>query len=256
MQQLAGVIRNLARRIGVLPSQNDIPRQVLRQRWSALYVPWMWAAAEGNEQAPIASWIASTANAVTDVPVAGTPTGGHQAARAAWEGLCHAYRAWGIHTRADLADWIQAQGFPRPRCGAHFSGRAQERILQEAGQLDVRAAAIEDVIVRIALEAVRRRADSHQQPSQPMSRAQRRRQRATAHRPRPVPESPPDDSWPQLDAIDLRAVFQQRFGVLQSCPAFLKGRFRQAIRHALEARHAATQASEEAMIRMSRKLFC
>ena len=175
VQQLVGVIRGLAQRIGFLPSQNGIPHQVLRQRWSALYVPWMWAAAEGNEQAPILDWIASTANAVTDVPVAGTPTGGHQAVQAAWEGLCHAYRVWGIHTSADLADWIHAQGFPRPRCGAHFSGKAQERILQEACRLDARAAAIEDVIVRIALEAVRR-ADSHQQPSQPWSRAQRRRQ--------------------------------------------------------------------------------
>ena len=43
--------------------------------------------------------------------------------------------------------------------------------------------------------------------------------------------------WESLDHISVNDVFNRRFGVLQSCPAHLRGRWRQSVRVALEARH-------------------
>ena len=52
-----------------------------------------------------------------------------------------------------------------------------------------------------------------------------------------VPRSP--TLWQMLDDIDVESVHQTRFNVLQNCPVLLKGRFRQASRTTLEARHQA-----------------
>ena len=255
VQAAIGVIRHLARRVSALPPQDGIPRQVQRQQWSALFVPLMWAAADDEGSCPLLEWLAMTAEVVTDVPVAGALVGGRYAVQAAWESLCRAYRSWGIHSREDLAEWIYSQGFPKPRGGVHFSGRAQERILQEACKIDARIAALETVIVRITVEAVRR-AVCEQPAELRASRTQRRRQRAAAHRQQPVPSSPPSDSWSQMDSVDMQAEYSQRFPVLQSCPAFVKGRFHQALRHALEARRTSAQAGDDVMVLRSWKLFC
>ena len=40
-----------------------------------------------------------------------------------WEVLHNAMRSWCIQSREDLSEWIHNQGFPRPRWGAHFSGK-------------------------------------------------------------------------------------------------------------------------------------
>ena len=43
-----------------------------------------------------------------------------------------------------------------------------------------------------------------------------------------------------LDEVSLQQLFQKRFSVLQSFPVQMKGRFRQAVRVALEALETGT----------------
>ena len=74
-------------------------------------------------------------------------------------------------------------------------------------------------------------------------------------RPR-VPESFPDSSWLVLDEVSLTDMFQQRFSVLQSCLHHVRGRFLQAGRKALEARHVAVRVNDPVMEERAWKLFC
>ena len=69
-----------------------------------------------------------------------------------------------------------------------------------------------------------------------------------------VPSSP--TLWQMLDDIDGDTVYHTRFNVLQSCPVHLKGRFRQATRTALEARHQAALAEDATQEIRVWKLFC
>ena len=48
----------------------------------------------------------------------------------------------------------------------------------------------------------------------------------------------------EWEGIDLEEVFQTRFSVLQGCPVQLKGRFRQSVRVALEARQEAVHRGD------------
>ena len=48
-----GLIRDLARRIGVVQPEDPIPRAIRQQRWSSINVPLMWAAAGGDETTPV-----------------------------------------------------------------------------------------------------------------------------------------------------------------------------------------------------------
>ena len=61
--------------------------------------------------------------------------------------------------------------------------------------------------------------------------------------------------WEMFDDIDLEEEFQHRFQVFQGCPAHLKGRFRQAARVALEARHNAVHNNDHTMEVRAWKLF-
>ena len=58
------------------------------------------------------------------------------------------------------------------------------------------------------------------------------------------------------DQVLLSQVFDTRFRVLQSCPHHLRGRFRQAARCALEARHEASIAGDLTAEHRAWKLFC
>ena len=52
-----GLIRDLARRIGVVQPEEPIPRVIRQQRWSPLNVPLMWAAAGGDDTNPVLDWL-------------------------------------------------------------------------------------------------------------------------------------------------------------------------------------------------------
>ena len=64
------------------------------------------------------------------------------------------------------------------------------------------------------------------------------------------------DGWEMLDQINLKEVFENRFLVLQSCPQSVRGRFRQAVRRALEARSEAARLHDNVGEGRGWKLFC
>ena len=119
--------RKVARVSRQMRSSGQLPREI-RHRAEAVVtsvfnVPLMWAAASGGRKHAI------------DV-------GGWS--RKFWTcNICGLFRkCCAVHER-HLAEWIHNQGFRRPRCGAHFSGKAQERILNGLVAMDARGAGLE-----------------------------------------------------------------------------------------------------------------
>ena len=162
-----------------------------------------------------------------------------------WEALCRAMRSWGISSREDLSEWIGREGFPQPRWGAHFSGRAQERILSRAANLDGRVAMLEGLYVLVTLHCCRRGLP----PEQPG--------RSTGFSHRCVDPTPFEtSSWDDVDGMCFERVYDSRFRVLQSCPHHLRGRFRKACRQVLERRHEGVQAGDDVKETRSWKMFC
>ena len=70
-----------------------------------------------------------------------------------WDSLHGAMQVLGIRSREGLAEWVHAPGFPQPRWGAHFSGRAQERLLNAAAAHDARVTGLESAYVHVILQA-------------------------------------------------------------------------------------------------------
>ena len=125
-----------------------MPRAIRRQQWSAFNVP---AAAAGDQECAVLQWLMNAGQHIESMSVAGTTMSVHDAALVGWETLSEVIRVWSIRTREDLSEWVHRQRFPRPRWGAHFGGRVQERILTVAATVDVRVSALEAVYVQVAL---------------------------------------------------------------------------------------------------------
>ena len=122
--------------------------------------------------------------------------------------------------------------------GAHCCARAQERILNGAVTRDVRCAAIESACVQITLQACQRGL-----PPEPSHCEQGQTSGDTPGL--TIVENVSHDSWCRLDGVDLQEVFDRRLRVMQGCPHYLRGRFRQATRCALEARHQAVRSQQD-----------
>ena len=139
-----------------------------------------------------------------------------------------------------------AQGFPQPRWGAHFNGRAQECLLDAAANHDARVTALETACVQVTPQA-------HEQGVREVDQC---------------PCTPDECSFsPRTEfggvGSDLE-VFQIRFPVLQSCPFQFRGRYRQAARTALQERGSGTSRSKpeqarefqpETPVSIDRKVF-
>ena len=78
----------------------------------------------------------------------------------------------------------------------------------------------------------------------------------TSRRPHQMLDEFTESSWAVFDDVDLPVLFRERFTTLQSCPQCVRGRFRQACRKALQARHDAVNADDELMEERSWKMFC
>ena len=122
------------------------------------------------------------------------------------------------------------QGFLQPRWGAHFSGRAQERLLNAAANHEARVSALETAYVQVTLQACEQGVRELDQ-----NLLQRRTIDALAL---------PAQSWEALDPNNLAEVFQIRCPVLQSCPFQFRGRCRHAARTALQERHVAAMVGD------------
>ena len=72
-------IRLLATRVDPT-SVGEIPREIRRHQWSALNVPLLWAAAEGDANNPMVRWLVGAAERVPRVVVAGVDMSGADAA--------------------------------------------------------------------------------------------------------------------------------------------------------------------------------
>ena len=70
-----------------------------------------------------------------------------------------------------------------------------------------------------------------------------------------MPSKPPEGSLRQLDTVDLSTEFGLRIPTLRSCPNFLRGRWRHALCHALEARRDARAAGDKEEETRAWKLF-
>ena len=240
-QVAAESIRLLAERIGPW-QEGEIPRAIRRHQWSALFVPLIWSASCGDRNNPVLLWLMEASSVISNVAVTGVEMTGSEAVATGWEALRDVLRSRGIRSREDLAEWISAQGFPVPRWGHHFSGRVQERILNMAIAVDARVSALECLFVKLTLAKCQR-----QDP--PMVRGEVRRrqdQQDVTHQ----------NDWEWLDSVSLVEVFGRRVPVLQSCPYHIRGRFRQAVRQALELRSHAVRTQDRVSEVRGWKLFC
>ena len=160
---------------------------------------------------------------------------------AGWEALHLAVNTMGIQSVEELSEWIHGQGFPQPRWGAHFSGRAQERLLNSAAHINARVTSLESTYVQAVLQAC--------------EQGVREVQEARHTRGVPGPSPLVDARWEALDDVNLEEVFNRRFPVLQSCPFQVRGRFRQATRVALETLHSGVLGHDTLMETRGWKLF-
>ena len=131
-------------------------------------------------------------------------------------------RRMGIGSREQFVD-------PHRRVPNATMGRSHQRILIFAIAQDARVSAIESAFVLTTLAQCERREEPVPFPTR--SRI-------------PEDNNFPDVCWEKLDRIDLQDVYQSRFHVLQSCPHVVRGRFRQAVRRALEARSEAVRVQD------------
>ena len=100
----------------------------------------------------VLEWLAQSVRDVS-IPVCGVEMPGHEAVMAGWEALHLAVNTMGIQSVEGLSEWIHGQGFPQPRWGAHFSGRAQERLLNSAAHINARVTSLESAYVQAVLQA-------------------------------------------------------------------------------------------------------
>ena len=161
VEAAAQSVRLLTGRVGRWNGE-DIPREIRRHQLSAFNVPLMWAAAEGDS-CPVLGWLAGAAQNLV-INVGGEEVPGPEAVIMSWEALRNVFQTHQIHSREHLAEWIHRQGFPMPRWGSHFSGRAQERILTLATSSDGRVAGLEASYVRITLAQCQEGQDETQIP--------------------------------------------------------------------------------------------
>ena len=150
VRQAVEVVRSLAARIGQVDPEDGLPRVTRRQQWSVFKVLFMLAAAAGDRSCTVLEWLAQSVRDVS-IPVCGVEMPGHEAVMAGWEALHFAVNTMGIQSVEGLSEWIDGQGFPQPRWGAHFSGRAQERLLNSAAHINARVTSLESACVQAVL---------------------------------------------------------------------------------------------------------
>ena len=148
-------IRTVAARVGFVDEGGTVPRQLRHQQSSAFNLPLMWAAASGNADCHLMHWLEARAERLPPMRVGDEQVSGRATVCTSWEVLRNTLQSWGITSREHLAEWIHNQGFRRPRWGAHFSGRAQETILNRAVAMDARGVGLEVALVNIVLDACR-----------------------------------------------------------------------------------------------------
>ena len=132
-----------------------IPRDVHEQRWSALNVPLIWAAAGSNDVCPIVDWLAAAADGAPLVDIgARSPLEPFLAVWEGWRALRSCLRSWGITCKEDLGPRLREHGFQVPQrltIGQYLSQSLQEAILNRAIAENINAALLEASFVVVTL---------------------------------------------------------------------------------------------------------
>ena len=242
VQAASDFVSSVVERVGPVDLAGEVPREVRRLRWSVFNVPLMWAAAAGDDSCAVLGWLSARAVSLPPMFVDGVQVSALEALHIGWHVSCDTMRSWGVSSREDFAEWMHRSVFVRPRWGAHFSGKIQERILNAVVVRDVRGTALESFYVHLVMQACSSEGAAAPPEVGP---------RATADRAPAVGET----QWNCLDDIQLQEMFQMRFRVLQSCPAHLKAKYRVALTTALEAVHEAAQRRDPVKEVRAWKLF-
>ena len=152
---------------------------------------------------PVLQWLLEVSATIPTVTIAGSDMSGPTAAALGWEALRDALHFRGVRSREDLAEQIHAMGFPM---SAHFSGRAQERILSQAIAVDARVSVLESLFVRLTLAECHRGQVPFPARGQQGLRMEPTTQDCTfrsSRRPHPMLEQFPESSWSVLDDVEL-----------------------------------------------------
>ena len=153
VQAASDFLSSVVERVGPVDLGGEVPREVHRLRWSVFNVPLMWAAVGGHDDCAVLGWLSARAVSLPPMFVDGVQVPALEALRIGWRMLCDTMRSWGVSSREDFAEWMHRQGFVRPRWGAHFSDRIQERILNASVVRDVRGTALESFYVHLIMQA-------------------------------------------------------------------------------------------------------
>ena len=138
-----GFFNDLARRVGSVPREAQLPRAIQRQRWSPVNVPLLWGAASVEETVPVLDWLVAGATGMDEAinfhdgminPV--------DAVRTGWDSLRTVMRSW---------EWLRGHGFAALQPSNHISALAQEVLFEDACRNDARVALFEAVFVRLKL---------------------------------------------------------------------------------------------------------
>ena len=148
----ATLIRVLVSRIGAVPHGGVLPGAMRRQRWSALNVPLMWAAAGQEENCPFVEWLISA-----PIHFHGGDLAPSVAMRVGWIAPRQVMRSWGVESELEFSMCLGDHGFTATRPSNHINGRVQEYIMTVGCREDARVALLECVFVAFTLEEGRHR---------------------------------------------------------------------------------------------------
>ena len=275
----AQMLLNLAARVAREDwrSTDNVPQCVRRQRWSALSVPLMWAAAGASDSHPILEWLAHVTGNAAEVDAAdGSARSVSDLIPSGWNALRLRFRAWGLHTQQDLARWMVQHGYASVSPGDHFSWQCQEFILNSAAEQDATVVNLEIGYAAAALHL----ASSEQMTFELREGLSRRRSSATAAtetalQPAPMSEppvaspapmagasshaaggaQPPASSWRGMAALDLEAEIRKPARTVREPPRWFRGSLRQALLLSLRAREQRGEAAWKLFLLTPRMLL-
>ena len=275
-REAARMLALLAKRThsSTVPTQG-VPRAILRQRWSAINVPLMWAAAtSGPDTHPIIDWTGlMTANAAHVRKCDGDDATIADAMRSGFLALRSRFRAQGIDSEEALAQWLREHRFCTVQPGAYIGKAFQEDILSWTTEEDVTVANLEVAYVSAAMH-LSQQVELANEILRNTSAAQRRLQTTRADhetsndaalRPRlTTARSASQDSggaqpsaaaWGEMAAYDLEAELTKPVRTVREPPRWFRASMRQAFGLALRAYRQRPEAAWKLFVLIPRMLL-
>ena len=121
------LVSSLASRIGPVRDDQGVSKPILRQQWYAFNEPLMWAAAAGDRESPVLSWLANACDRAGSVSVASVDTIGHDAVFEAWHALSGVMRSWGTSHAKTCRSGSTGKGSCSPG-GTHITSHITSHI--------------------------------------------------------------------------------------------------------------------------------